>query len=163
MIYNNREVNCKTFSSKQDWKIRVVFDERGEPFFCARDVATSMGYEEPGKAVGRSKLEKVPMLLPWQSGHRKGCSENYCFSAETMLTFIKSASIRLKPGFVQWVKDEVIPGARAEGIPAKPATKPSPGTDRRPAAPEPMITPGNVAQRIDEIILELMLLKKTLA
>ena len=80
-----------------------------------------------------------------------------------MLTFIKSASIRLKPGFVQWVKDEVIPGARAEGIPAKPATKPSPGTDRRPAAPEPMITPGNVAQRIDEIILELMLLKKTLA
>lgn len=162
MIYNNREVNCKTFSSKQDWKIRVVFDERGEPFFCARDVATSMGYEEPGKAVGRSKLEKVPMLLPWQSGHRKGCSENYCFSADTMLTFIKSASIRLKPGFIQWIKDEVIPGARAEGIPAKPATRPDPEAARQPAATPPPPT-GIVVQRIDEIILELMLLKKALA
>lgn len=163
MIYNNREVNCKVFSSKQDWKIRVVFDENGKPFFCARDVATSMGYEEPGKAVGRSKLEKVPMLLPWQSGHRKGCSENYCFSAETMLAFIKSASIRLKPGFTQWVKDEVIPGALAEGVPSKPATKPDAGTDRRPAAHDPISTASSVAQRIDEIILELMLLKKTLA
>ena len=127
MIYNNREVNCKVFSSKQDWKIRVVFDERGEPFFCARDVATSMGYEEPGKAVGRSKLEKVPMLLPWQSGHRKGCNENYCFSAETMLTFIKSASIRLKPGFVQWVKDESSPGRGPRGYRQSPLRNPAPG------------------------------------
>lgn len=163
MIYNNREVNCKVFSSKQDWRIRVVFDEHGEPYFCARDVAASMGYEEPGKAIGRSKLEKVPMLLPWQSGNRKGCSENYCFTADTMLTFIKGASIRLKPGFIQWIKDEVIPRARAEGIPAKPATRPDTGADHRLAPPDPIVTAGGVTQRIDEIILELMLLKKALA
>lgn len=32
MFYNNMEVNCKVFSSKQDWRIRVVFGEDGAPY-----------------------------------------------------------------------------------------------------------------------------------
>ena len=47
MFYNNMEVNCKVFSSKQDWRIRVVFGEDGAPVFCALDVADSMGFMAP--------------------------------------------------------------------------------------------------------------------
>ena len=72
MFYNNMEVNCKVFSSKQDWRIRVVFGVDGAPVFCALDVAASMGFMAPQKAVARFKGELVVAPSPGTTPHGKG-------------------------------------------------------------------------------------------
>lgn len=164
MFYNNLEVNCKVFSSKQDWRIRVVFDGTGAPLFCGRDVAESMGYDAPGPAVARFKGETVVAPLPWENTIRKGCSPQRCFTEESMVQFISGSAVKPVPGFLQWVKTVVIPGAKTEEA----AVKPQRTEALAPKLPaqvvaDPVATPAvNAAQRIDEIILELMLLKKSM-
>lgn len=158
MFYNNLEVACKVFSNKQDWKIRVVFGESGEPLFCGRDVAASMGYDAPGPAVKRFKGESVVAPIPWENTTRKGCTPQCCFTEAAMMDFINSSSVRPAPGFLQWVTSVVIPGAKAEAIshqlPHEPVRKEAPRKDA---------TPSDIGQQIDDIIFGLMLLKKSLA
>lgn len=164
MFYNNLEVNCKVFSNKQDWRIRVVFDEDGSPLYCGRDVADSMGYDAPGHAVTRFKGKTVVAPIPWENTTRKGCSSQRCFTEASMMQFIKASAVRPIPGFLQWVNTVVIPGAKLEEA----ANQLQPKQEPAPALPAPVVTTPaaaptvNVAQRIDEIILELMLLKKSL-
>ena len=85
MFYNNMEVNCKVFSSKQDWRIRVVFGEDGAPVFCALDVAASMGFMAPQKAVARFKGELVVAPIPWNNTARKGCSAMRCLTERSLM------------------------------------------------------------------------------
>lgn len=158
MFYNNLEVNCKTFSNKQDWKIRVVFSEDGSPLFCGRDVAASMGYDAPGHAVTRFKGETLVVPIPWESTTRKGCSPQRCFTEKSMLDFIKGSAVRPAPGFLQWVKTVVIPGAKAEDPPHHPAKLPT--TAEFPGA---ATAPAEIGKQIDDLIMGLMLLKKSLA
>lgn len=162
MFYNNMEVNCKIFSSKQDWRIRVVFSEDGAPAFCAVDVAASMGFSAPRQAIARFKGETVVVPMPWKSTTRKGCSPMRCFTERSMMEFINTSAIRPAPGFIQWVETVVLPGAKEFATEADVGrSSPSPSD-----ALEPLrISQGqpDIAKQIDDIIFGLMLLKKNLA
>lgn len=168
MFYNNMEVNCKVFSSKQDWRIRVVFREDGAPVFCALDVASSMGFMAPQKAVARFKGELVVAPIPWNNTARKGCSAMRCLTERSLMVFIKDSSIQPAPGFIQWVETVVIPGAK-EFAPEMDASRNSPAptsTTVHAPEPEPLKLAGSrpdIAKQIDDIIFGLMVLKKNLA
>lgn len=168
MFYNNMEVNCKVFSSKQDWRIRVVFREDGAPVFCALDVASSMGFMAPQKAVARFKGELVVAPIPWNNTARKGCSAMRCLTERSLMVFIKDSSIQPAPGFIQWVETVVVPGAKefaTETDVGRNSPAPSFAAAHAPA-PEPLKIPAgqpNIAKQIDDIIFDLMVLKKNLA
>lgn len=168
MFYNNMEVDCKIFHSKQDWRIRVVYTETGEPAFCAVDVAESMGYEAPNQAVKRYGGETIVALVPWNSETRKGCSPTRCFTEQEMMKFIRNSAMRPAPGFLQWVETVVIPGAKefapetdvGHNSPAPPSA-----AAHAPALESLKITGAHpdIAKQIDDIIFGLMVLKKNLA
>jgi prophage antirepressor-like protein len=168
MFYNNMEVACKIFHSKQDWRIRVVYTETGEPAFCAVDVAENMGYEAPGQAIKRYGGKTIVALVPWNSETRKGCSPTRCFTEREMLKFIRNSAMRPAPGFLQWVETVVIPGAK-EFAPEMDASRNSPAptsTTVHAPEPEPLKIAGSrpdIAKQIDDIIFGLMVLKKNLA
>ena len=168
MFYNNMEVACKIFHSKQDWRIRVVYTETGEPAFCAVDVAENMGYEAPGQAIKRYGGKTIVALVPWNSETRKGCSPTRCFTEREMLKFIRNSAMRPAPGFLQWVETVVIPGAKEFATETDVGrNSPAPSFAAAPApAPEPLKIPAgqpNIAKQIDDIIFDLMVLKKNLA
>ena len=168
MFYNNMEVNCKVFSSKQDWRIRVVFGEDGAPVFCALDVAASMGFMAPQKAVARFKGELVVAPIPWNNTARKGCSAMRCLTERSLMVFIKDSSIQPAPRLHPVGGDGG--GPRGEGIcdrngcwPQLPRAILLLGPCSR---AEPLKIPAgqpNIAKQIDDIIFDLMVLKKNLA
>ena len=47
-IMNN---TIQIFENKEFGAIRTMSDEKGEPLFCAKDVARALGYKNPEKAL----------------------------------------------------------------------------------------------------------------
>ena len=45
--------NIRIFKNKEFGAIRTMKDERGEPWFCAKDVCDALGYDQTHKAVKR--------------------------------------------------------------------------------------------------------------
>jgi prophage antirepressor-like protein len=94
--------------------VRVVTDDKGDPWFCAKDVCTVLGYTNDSKAV-------KDHCKPW------GITKRYLptSSGPQELTFINEGNVyRLgiirsyKPEakrFEYWVYDEVLPSIRKTG------------------------------------------------
>jgi prophage antirepressor-like protein len=108
---SNRSLIVFKFESSA---VRVVTDDKGDPWFCAKDVCTVLGYTNDSQAVKDhckpSGITKRYLLT--SSGHQE-------------LTFISESNIyRLsiirfhKPEagrFESWVCDEVLPSIRKTG------------------------------------------------
>ena len=45
------DLNIRIFKNKEFGAIRTMKDERGEPLFCGKDVATALGYKKPENAI----------------------------------------------------------------------------------------------------------------
>lgn len=174
--------NCVIFTTPERQELRVVFDPDGTPFFCGPDLAAIAGYEQPRKAVtggnqGVNRIESVLRKVPWDNGIRRGRCDFTCFSAENA---VKLLCRRPAPyAAIRWLEDEVIPKTQEMGekvartYPAwnkKPAQKelteppqslkPEPEAFKR----EPLQAGGGaLIERLDNIILECVLLKKELS
>lgn len=174
--------NCVIFTTPERQELRVVFDPDGTPFFCGPDLAAIAGYEQPRKAVtggnqGVNRIESVLRKVPWDNGIRRGRCDFTCFSAENA---VKLLCRRPAPyAAIRWLEDEVIPKTQemgeevARAYPAwnkKPAQKeltepphslkPEPEAFKR----EPLQAGGGaLIERLDNIILECVLLKKELS
>ena len=169
MFYNNMEVNCKVFSSKQDWRIRVVFGEDGAPVFCALDVAASMGFMAPQNGgcplqggtggsphpLEQHRTERVLRYAVPHGAVPDGVHQGLLHSAGT-------------PASSSGLETVVVPGAKEFATETDVGrNSPAPSFSSVPApASEPLKIPAgqpNIAKQIDDIIFDLMVLKKNLA
>ena len=93
--------------------VRTVVDEHGE-WFCAKDVATTLGYVNPGKAVRmHCKQEGGPKRYPLQT---PGGVQEFTFITEPdVLRLIISSKLPAAQRFERWVFEEVLPAIRRTG------------------------------------------------
>jgi prophage antirepressor-like protein len=108
---SNRSLTVFKFESSA---VRVVTDDKGDPWFCAKDVCTVLGYTNDSKAV-------KDHCKPW------GITKRYFLtsSGHQELTFISESNIyrlsiirshkREAKRFEAWVCDEVLPSIRKTG------------------------------------------------
>ena len=101
--------------------IRTLTNERGEPLFVGKDVATALGYSDPQKALkmhvdNEDKLTRQIVV----SGQRR----NIIFINESGLyALVLSSKLPTAKAFKRWVTAEVLPQIRRTGgyIPTKDA------------------------------------------
>lgn len=152
--------NCFVYADERFGEIRTVIDSDGERRFAGIDIAECMGFDAPTKAVMRSKIPGKMIKVPWVSGNRKGETNARCFSKKEAERFIRNG-LRPPKGFKDWF--EMVVSAE-EG----PVEKQTPIQEQENDIPKKPVTAGNmnitgVFDRLDEIVLEIMMLKKELS
>lgn len=150
--------NCMVYADERFGKIRTVRDENGERRYVGIDIADCMGFEAPHKAVKRSNIPGKMVKVPWVSGSRHGETNARCFNKREAEKFIRNGMLPPK-GFKDWFAKEVAVEEKTDI--SKMMTEDT--------KPDEEILAGDSAgvsklfTRLDEIILEMLMLKKELA
>ena len=101
------------FSNPQFGEIRTLADEANEPLFCAKDVATALGYADTADAIQRHCKSGKKVFRP----HANGIGGvNMVFIAEKdVYRLIMRSNLPDAEKFQDWVCDEVLPTIRKHG------------------------------------------------
>lgn len=155
---------CTTFTDKSKREVHVIYQSDGTPLFCGRDIAAAAGYKAPGKAVSqnRRKIEAVKCYADWQTDTKRGKVLTYFFTAENALKFMNKKPVMNDD--CKWIVNTVIPQAKeigcrmaAEKLRAEQSKKDEPAKTNTPPNHD------SISERLDNIILECILMKKELA
>lgn len=98
------------FKNEEFGEVRTVEIE-GKPFFCGSDVAKSLGYSEPHKAVARHCKGAVKHRTPTNGG----IQELLFIPEGDLYRLIVSSKLPTAEKFERWVFDEVLPSIRKHG------------------------------------------------
>lgn len=105
--------NLQVFKNKEFGEVRTQLIE-GEPWFVGRDVAHSLGYVEPHKALSRHIDEDDGMKHPLiDSMGRK--QEAVFINESGLYSLILSSKLETSKNFKRWVTSEVLPAIRKTG------------------------------------------------
>ena len=111
------ENQIQTFTNEQFGQIRTVLID-GEPWFVGKDVATSLGYSNPAKAI-RDHVDEEDKL-----GERIVLSgqtrEAILVNESGLYSLILSSKLPTAKVFKRWVTSEVLPSIRKTGSYATP-------------------------------------------
>lgn len=152
--------NCFVYMDERFGEIRTVIDSEGERRYVGIDIAECMGFEAPTKAVKRSNIPGKMVKVPWVSGNRKGETNARCFNRKEAERFIKNGLMPPK-GFKDWF--EMVVAAEEKSVEKTvPVQKQENTTSKKPVAVGNTNISG-VFDRLDEIVLEIMMLKKELS
>jgi prophage antirepressor-like protein len=152
-----------TFTDKSKREIHVIYESDGTPLFCSKDIATAAGYKAPSKAVSqnRRKIEAVKCYVDWQNETKRGKVQTYFFAAENALKFMNKKPVMNDD--CKWIINTVIPQAQEIGCRMAAeklrSEKPIAEPQKEPTAP---LSRESIAERLDNIILECLLMKKEL-
>ena len=100
-------MEIKVFQNAAFGTIRTMQDEKGEPLFCAKDVAEALGYKLARKAV-HDHVEKEDVLkrnTPTSSGEQVMLFVN----ESGLYALILSLKLPKAREFKHWVTSEVLP------------------------------------------------------
>lgn len=101
----------KSFSFENN-PVRTPQDKHGNPLFCAKDIATILGYANPAKAV-IDHCKGFPIWKPLESA---GGTQQARFITEgDMYRLIASSKLPTAERFESWIYDEVLPSIRKTG------------------------------------------------
>jgi prophage antirepressor-like protein len=107
-------MKIKIFKNNQFGNIRVLRDERGEPWFVAKDVAIILGYANPQKAI-RDHVDDED-----KRGERivtpSGTQEAIVINESGLYSLILKSNKPEAKKFKRWVTAEVLPSIRKHGI-----------------------------------------------
>lgn len=106
-------MEIKVFQNAAFGQIRTMQDEKGEPLFCAKDVAEALGYKLARKAV-YDHVEKEDVLkrnTPTSSGEQVMLFVN----ESGLYALILSSKLPTAREFKHWVTSEVLPAIRRQG------------------------------------------------
>ena len=112
----------KIFNNTQFGSVRAFADEKGEPWFCGKDVAERLGYVDPSSVISKRVDDDDKTTLPIRQD-----GSNY----QTNVSFINESGLYLlvlgsqlpeAKAFRKWVTGEVIPSIRKHGMYATPVT-----------------------------------------
>jgi|GEM_PF-698926 len=172
--------NCVVFTDDRFGEIRVMVEPEGENIYVGIDIASCMGYAAPGKAIARSGINSKIRMVPWVFKKKQGMANTHCFSEEEARRFIDRGQ-ELPEGFRDWFFQEVVPQARnlkVENVAQEDEAKPDKGMEAdgdmiewesfraftgELADTEPSeVNMKEVLRKFDEIVLEMLMLKKDL-
>ncbi len=97
----------------QHGTIRTI-EEEGCVLFCGREVATALGYENPGKAVRERALPRGAFRYPIETPG--GIQEARFITEGDLYRLIASSKLPAAQAFESWVFDEVLPSIRRHGM-----------------------------------------------
>lgn len=158
--YEFEDKNCVVYADERFGEIRTVRDENGERRYVGIDIADCMGFEAPNKAVTRSKIPGKMIKVPWVSGNRHGETNARCFNKKEAEKFIKNGMLPPK-GFKDWFTNEVATEECEKDVAIR--IQETSSQEQKVNMRNENLTLSGVFARLDEIVLEIMVLKKELA
>lgn len=104
-IFNNQEFGA----------IRTMSNEQGEVMFCAKDVASALGYKKPENAIAVhvDKEDKTTTLIQGTGSNYK--SQATFINESGLYALILSSKLESAKRFKHWVTSEVLPAIRKQG------------------------------------------------
>lgn len=103
----------------ESFKVRTATDENGNPVFCAKDVATCLGYVNTKDAISKH-CKGVAIRYPLQTAG--GVQQVRFISEGDLYRLIASSKLESAQKFESWIFDEVVPSIRRHGMYATPQT-----------------------------------------
>ena len=102
----------KVFESADFGALRATKDEGGNPLFCAKDVATALGYKRPSDAIQQHcRGAAIHRPLPTAGGVQQA----RFITEGDMYRLIVSSKLESAVRFEKWVFDDVLPSIRRDG------------------------------------------------
>lgn len=108
------------FSNPQFGEIRTLADDANEPLFCAKDVATALGYADTADAISRHCKSGKKVFHPHANG--VGGVNMVFITEKDVYRLIMRSNLPDAEKFQDWVCDEVLPTIRKHGVYATPQT-----------------------------------------
>ena len=109
------------FKNELFGEIRTLTNERGEPLFVGKDVATALGYRNPSNAlqVHVDDEDKTSYLIQVPGSNYK--ANTLMINESGLYSLILSSKLPTAKAFKRWVTAEVLPQIRKTGgyIPTK--------------------------------------------
>lgn len=112
--------DIQIFSNPQFGEIRTLADEANEPLFCAKDVATALGYADTADAISRHCKSGKKVFHPHANG--VGGVNMVFIPEKDVYRLIMRSNLPDAEKFQDWVCDEVLPTIRKHGVYATPQT-----------------------------------------
>ena len=121
---NEMDQSFKIFQNEGFGKIRVVVDEKGEPWFVGNDIAKCLGYDTPKNAVKKyvDEDDSFMFVIGSESGGIKlNPIENQCvkeirlINESGLYSLVFSSRLESAKLFKKWVTKEVLPSIRKTG------------------------------------------------
>ena len=108
------ENQLQIFSNPEFGEVRTQVDEKGEPWFCGKDVAMALGYDQPRKAVDRhvEKDDGTKHTLIDSLGRKQ---QAIFINESGLFSLILSSKLESAKRFKHWVTSEVLPAIRKRG------------------------------------------------
>lgn len=106
-------LNIQIFKNKEFGAIRTMKDERGEPWFCAKDVCDALGYDQTHKAVKRHVEEGDGTKRPTPT--TSGIQQMLFINESGLYSLILGSKLESARRFKHWVTSEVLPSIRKQG------------------------------------------------
>ena len=154
-VYDPDEQTMVFFTATQR-HIRAAYSE-GSVWYCATDIARLLGYRDPSKAINSLRCNVRILHVPHVSANRRGFTTCNCIAKDDVLTFISQQ--RAFPEVRSWIRDVVIPQAERRLLIGAIERQ---GTDDYPAPCETYERTSPIAEALDKIITEAVLLKRAL-
>ena len=101
------------FENQEFGAIRTMSDERGEPWFCAKDVCDALGYDQTHKAVKRHVEEGDGTKRPTPT--TSGIQQMLFINESGLYSLILGSKLESARRFKHWVTSEVLPSIRKQG------------------------------------------------
>ena len=101
------------FENQEFGAIRTMSDERGEPWFCAKDVCDVLGYDQTHKAVKRHVEEGDGTKRPTPT--TSGIQQMLFINESGLYSLILGSKLESARRFKHWVTSEVLPSIRKQG------------------------------------------------
>ena len=101
------------FENQEFGAIRTMSDERGEPWFCAKDVCDALGYDQTHKAVKRHVEEGDGTKRPTPT--TSGIQQMLFINESGVYSLILGSKLESARRFKHWVTSEVLPSIRKQG------------------------------------------------
>lgn len=112
--------DIQIFSNPQFGEIRTLADDANEPLFCAKDVATALGYADTADAISRHCKSGKKVFHPHANG--VGGVNMVFITEKDVYRLIMRSNLPDAEKFQDWVCDEVLPTIRKHGVYATPQT-----------------------------------------
>ena len=107
------ENQLQIFSNPEFGEVRTKVDEKGEPWFCAKDVCDALGYDQARKAVQRHVDDgdgtKHTILT------KVGMQQATFINESGLYALILSSKLESAKRFKHWVTSDILPTIRKRG------------------------------------------------
>lgn len=160
--------NCVVFSDGRFGEIRMLVDDDGTKLYAGVDIAACMGYAAPGKVIMRCGIHGRIRMVPWVFKKKQGATDTRCFDEEEAKQFIDRGQ-SLPDGLRDWFFREILPQSRNIKVERDIKVEPGRETDFESCMGTEVKNnravhgTADMFERLDEIILEILMLKKELA